>query len=244
MMEGHEQHPGRAASLTAIGLFGGTFDPVHFGHLRLATELAEAFHLEQVLFIPNGLPYHRGRDAHASDEQRLTMLKLATGRDARFGIDERELRREGPTYTYDTLAEVRKERGPDAALVFLLGSDAFAQVDTWHRWAELFDLAHFAVAIRADDSQWFAKGPGAFPKDVWPRITLNLRELLGSPAGKVMTFSMTPLAISSTAIRALVAEGSSIRYLAPDPVVEFIRSRHIYSRSTRPEAVEGQTQGR
>jgi nicotinate-nucleotide adenylyltransferase len=215
--------------LTALGLLGGTFDPIHFGHLRLATELAEAFRLEQVLFLPAGLPYQRGRSAHASNEQRLTMLKLATARDARFGIDERELRRDGPTYTYDTLVELRKERGADATLVFLLGSDAFARIDTWHRWTELFDLAHFAVAVRANDPNWFAKGPGAFPREVWPRITLNLRELLGSPAGKVMTFSMTPLAISSTAIRALAAEGSSIRYLTPDPVAEFIRSHRLYT---------------
>src|SRR5688572_23311525 len=213
----------------ATGLFGGTFDPIHFGHLRLATELSEAFRLEQVLFLPSGLPYQRGRPAHASNEQRLTMLKLATGRDARFGIDEREMRREGPTYTYDTLAELRRERGADATLVFLLGSDAFARIHTWHRWTELFDLAHFAVAVRANDPEWFAKGPGAFPREVWPRITLNLRELLGTPAGKVMTFSMTPLAISSTAIRALAGEGSSIRYLLPDSVAEYIRSHRLYT---------------
>jgi len=221
---------------SAIGLFGGTFDPIHFGHLRLATELAEAFRLEQVLFVPNGLPYHRGRTAHATDEQRLTMLKLATGRDARFGVDERELRRQGPTYTYDTLLELRRERGPDVPLVFLLGSDAFSRIDTWHRWTELFDLAHFAVAIRADDRNWFAKGPGAFPKEVWPRITLNLRELVGAPAGHVMTFSMTPLSISSTAIRAAASEGSSIRYLTPDPVVEYIRSHRIYAKAGAEEA--------
>ena len=217
--------------MTAIGIFGGTFDPIHFGHLRLATELSEAFHLEQVLFVPNGLPYHRGRTAHASDEQRVTMLKLATGRDARFGVDERELRRQGPTYTYDTLVELRRERGPETALVFLLGSDAFARIDTWHRWTELFDLAHFAVAIRADDANWFGKGPGAFPKEVWPRITLNLRELLGAPAGRVMTFSMTPLSISSTAIRTSASEGSSIRYLTPDPVAEYIRSHRLYAKA-------------
>ena len=215
--------------MTAIGVFGGTFDPIHFGHLRLATELSEAFRLDQVLFLPAGLPYQRGRSAHATNDQRLTMLKLATGRDARFGVDERELRREGPSYTYDTLVELRKERGADATLVFLLGSDAFARIDTWHRWTELFDLAHFAVAIRADDPQWFTKGPGAFPREIWPRITLNLRELLAAPAGKVMTFSMTPLAISSTAIRAAAAEGSSIRYLTPDPVAEYIRSHRLYT---------------
>ena len=212
----------------AIGLFGGTFDPVHFGHLRLATELAEAFHLDNVVFIPAGLPYHRGRDAHATSEQRLTMLKLATQRDARFGVDDRELKREGPTYTYDTLAEIRKERGPDQPLVFLSGSDSFEKIDTWHRWTELFDLAHFAVAIRADDQEWQSRGPGAFPKDAWPRITLNPREMLSAPAGKIMTFFMTPIAISSTAIRTLAHESASIRYLTPDPVVEYVRSHNLY----------------
>jgi len=214
--------------LGAIGLFGGTFDPVHFGHLRLATELAEAFHLDNVVFIPAGLPYHRGRDAHATSEQRLTMLKLATQRDARFDVDDRELKREGPTYTYDTLAEIRKERGPDQPLVFLSGSDSFEKIDTWHRWTELFDLAHFVVAIRADDQEWQSRGPGAFPKDAWPRITLNPREMLSAPAGKIMTFFMTPIAISSTAIRTLAHESASIRYLTPDPVVEYVRSHNLY----------------
>lgn len=216
----------------SVGLFGGTFDPIHFGHLRLATELAEAFKLERVIFLPAGLPYHRGTGAHASAEQRLTMVKLATQRDARFDVDDRELRRAGPTYTYDTLAEVRAERGPQVPLVFLLGSDAFGQIHTWHRWTELFDLAHFAVAIRADDTEWLSKGPGAFPADVGPRVTLNLRELLGSPAGKVMTFSMTPLAISSTAIRNLVRDDASVRYLTPDPVADYIRSHKLYMTGT------------
>jgi nicotinate-nucleotide adenylyltransferase len=217
-----------------LGLFGGTFDPIHFGHLRLATELAEAFHLERVIFLPAGLPYHRGRAAHATSEQRLTMLKLATARDARFDVDDRELKRDGATYTYDTLAEIRRERGPDAPLVFLTGSDAFGKIDTWHRWTELFDLAHFAVAIRANDEQWFSKGPGAIPKDAWPRITLNLREMLAAPAGRIMTFSMTPLAISSTSLRTLAGDGASIRYLTPDPVVEYIRSHQLYAREAQP----------
>jgi len=216
--------------LGALGLFGGTFDPIHLGHLRLATELGEAFHLEKVIFLPAGLPYHRGWDAHASGEQRITMLKLATQRDTRFDVDDRELKRGGETYTYDTLAEIRKERGPDTPLVFLTGTDSFATIDTWHRWTELFELAHFAIAVRADDAQWFSRGPGTFPRDCWPRITLNPRELAQSPAGKIMTFAMTPLSISSTAIRALAGEGSSIRYLTPDSVADYIRTHNLYSR--------------
>lgn len=196
--------------------------------MRLATEVAEAFRLEQVIFLPAGLPYHRGRSAHATNDQRLTMVKLATARDARFDVDDRELRREGPTYTYDTLVEIRKERGPDMPLVFLTGSDAFAKIDTWHRWTELFDLAHFVIAIRAGDEAWQSKGPGTFPKEAWPRITLNQREMLSAPSGKIMTFFMTSIAISSTAVRTLAGEGASIRYLTPDPVVEFVRSHDLY----------------
>ncbi len=212
-----------------LGLFGGTFDPVHLGHLRLATELGEAFGLEKVVFLPAGLPYHRGRAAHATNEQRLTMLKLATARDPRFDVDDRELRRPGATYTYDTLAEIRAERGPEVPIVWLIGTDAFAKIPTWHRWLELFDLAHFAVAVRANDAEWTHKGPGAYPREVWPRITLNPRDIAAAPAGKVISFSMTPLDISSSSIRTLAAEGASIRYLTPDPVVEYIRSHHPYS---------------
>jgi nicotinate-nucleotide adenylyltransferase len=228
--------------LAATGLFGGTFDPIHFGHLRLATELAEAFRLDKVVFIPAGLPYHRGRSAHATNEERLTMVKLATARDARFDVDDRELKRGGNTYTYDTLVEIRKERGPDVPLVFLAGTDAFAKIDTWHRWTELFDLAHFAVAVRGDDAQWLAKGPGVFPREAWPRITLNPHEVQTAPAGKIMTFAMTPLSISSTAVRASAGEGASIRYLTPDPVAEFIRSRNLYSAGRdRQEAPKSDT---
>jgi nicotinate-nucleotide adenylyltransferase len=223
------------ANLAPLGLFGGTFDPVHFGHLRLATELAEAFHLERVVFLPAGLPYHRGREAHATGEQRLTMLKLATARDVRFDVDDRELKREGETYTYDTLAQIRAER-PAQPLVFLIGSDAFGRIDGWHRSAELFDLAHFAVAVRADDAQWATKGPGAFPRETWPRITLNPRELLSAPSGKVISFAMTPLAISSTALRTLAAEGASIRYLTPDPVADYIRTHRLYSHEPAAQA--------
>lgn len=216
----------------AIGLFGGTFDPIHLGHLRLATELAEAFKLDQVVFIPAGLPYHRGRDAHATAEQRLTMVKLAVQRDSRFDVDERELKRSGPTYTYDTLAEIRAERGPEMPLVFLAGSDTFAGIEKWHRWQELFGLAHFAVAVRGGDEEWQSHGPGAFPRETWPYVTLDPREMRGAPAGKVMTFSMTPLSISSTAIRNLVREGSSIRYLTPDPVAEYVRAHKLYTAAT------------
>jgi nicotinate-nucleotide adenylyltransferase len=211
-----------------IGLFGGSFDPVHLGHLRLATELLEAFKLERVVFLPTGQPWQRGRETYAKGEDRLEMLKLATAAEPRFSVDDRELKREGPTFTYDTLSAYRAEVGAEVPLVWLCGTDAFAKIETWHRWLELFDLAHFATAVRADDREWLSKGPGAVPRPLWPRITLNLKDLLAAPAGKIMTFSMTPFAISSTAMRSLVATGASIRYLTPDPVVDFIQSRSLY----------------
>ena len=229
--------PGEGSGRTqrpAIGLFGGTFDPVHFAHLRLATELAEAFGLERVVFLPNGMPYHRGRDAHATAEQRLAMLRAALEGDARFEIDERELRRPGPTYTFDTLTEIRRERGPETPIVFLAGTDAFAKIDTWHRWKEVFGLAHFGVAVRAHDAAWVDRGAEAFPPEARARITTDARELLAAPAGKVMAFRMTELDISSTAIRALAGEGASIRYLTPDAVVDYIRTHNLYAHAPEP----------
>jgi nicotinate-nucleotide adenylyltransferase len=216
--------------LTApIGLFGGTFDPVHLGHLRLAAEMREAFRLERVVFLPTGHPWQRLRDAYASGEDRVRMLGLAIAGEPAFVVDDREVRRAGPSYSVDTLAEYRTERGPDAPLVFLCGTDAFARVETWHRWQALFDLAHFAVAVRADDHEWHSKGPGAIPKALWPRVTMSLNDLRTTPAGRIMTFAMTPLAISATAIRGLVQARSSIRYLTPDAVADYIDQRSLYT---------------
>jgi nicotinate-nucleotide adenylyltransferase len=212
----------------AIGLFGGAFDPVHFGHLRLAVELCEAFHLERVVFLPTGEPWHRGRPAIADAEARIAMLHLALAGEPRFSIDERETHRAGPTYTFDTLAEIRREVGADVPLVWLCGSDAFEKIDQWHRAGELFDLAHFAVAVRAEDAEWASKGPGAFPRATWPRFTLDPRELLASPAGKIATFAMTALPISSSAIRDMLAARASARYLLPEVVLDYIQANHTY----------------
>lgn len=212
----------------ALGLFGGTFDPVHFGHLRLAAEMREAFRLERVVFLPAGHPWQRERDTYASGADRVKMLELAIAGEPDFGVDDREVRREGPSYTVDTLEDYRRECGPDVPLVFLCGTDAFARVETWHRWESLFEFAHFAVAVRADDHEWLSRGPGAIPKALWPRVTMSLKDVLGSPAGRIMTFAMTPLAISSTAIRAMARVSASIRYLTPDPVVDFIHQHQLY----------------
>jgi nicotinate-nucleotide adenylyltransferase len=211
-----------------LGLFGGAFDPVHFGHLRLAMELREAFGLGRVVFLPTGQPWQRGRATFASGADRVAMLELATAGEPAFAVDDREVRREGPTYSIDTLEEVRAEVGPEQPLVFLIGTDAFAKIETWHRWESLFGLTHFAVAVRADDEAWTSRGPGAVPRELGPRMTTRLGDILKSPGGRIMTFAMTPLAISSTAIRALVRSRSSIRYLTPDAVIGHIRSHCLY----------------
>jgi len=211
-----------------LGLFGGSFDPVHFGHLRLATEVREAFGLARVVFLPAGNPWQRAGETRASGAERVRMLELAVAAEPAFGVDDREVRREGPSYTVDTLEEFRREQGPRAPLVFLCGTDVFARVDTWHRWESLFDLAHFAVAIRADDADWHSRGPGAIPRVLWPRVTTTLRDVLSEPAGRIMAFAMTPLAISSTALRGLAETGASLRYLTPDPVVDHIHQQQLY----------------
>jgi nicotinate-nucleotide adenylyltransferase len=213
---------------SALGLFGGTFDPVHIGHLRLAEELREALCLERVVFLPAGLPWQRGGGTHAGGAQRVRMLELAIAGEPAFAVDDREVRRQGPTYSADTLAEYRRERGPDTPIVFLCGTDAFARVETWHRWESLFDLAHFAVAVRADDREWLSQGPGAIPRPLWPRVTTSRKDVLSAPAGRIITFAMTPLAISSTAIRGLAQARGSIRYLTPDPVVDYIHQQQLY----------------
>jgi ribosome silencing factor RsfS/YbeB/iojap len=134
------------------------------------------------------------------------MLKLATARDARFDVDDRELQREGNTYTYDTLARSARSAARTRRSSSSTGSDAFAKIDTWHRWTELFDLAHFAVAIRANDEKWFSKGRAPSRRSLAADHAQPPRAAR-LPAGKIMTFSMTPIAISSTAIRTLAAEG-------------------------------------
>ena len=207
---------------------------MHFGHLRLATEMREAFRLERVVFLPAGHPWQRARGTFASGADRARMLALALAGEPAFVVDDREVRREGPTYTFDTLAEFRHELGAAAPLVFLCGTDAFARVETWHRWEELFGLAHFAVAVRADDAEWQSRGPGAIPRALWPRVTMSVRDLHASPAGHIMTFAMTPLAISSTAVRALLQSRASIRYLTPDPVVDYIHQHSLYGTAALP----------
>jgi nicotinate-nucleotide adenylyltransferase len=192
-----------------LALFGGTFDPVHLGHLSVAWEAAELLDAE-VRLMPASVPPHRPAPL-ANPEQRVAMLHAALQKQDRLAVDTRELHRAGPSYTYDTLSELRAELG-DRPLVLLLGADAFAGLPGWHRWRELFDVAHLGVLSR----------PGVepeLPHALWVEIdgrrTDDVAELRARPAGKVIELTVTPLEISATRIRELLAAGRDPRYLLP-----------------------------
>lgn len=211
-----------------IGVLGGTFDPIHFAHLRLAQEVAAAIGLEKVRFIPAGTPPHRSAPA-VTARHRSEMVRIAIAGNALFELDERELHRDGPSYSFDTLSGLRAELGK-RPLCLLLGADAFAALTTWHRWDELFGLAHLVVAHRPghDLDALQATLPGALREVVQQRLAPDVEPLRRSPAGAVLMQETTGLDISATRIRTLCGEGRSARYLLPDPVLEYIERNHLY----------------
>ncbi|NIO40741.1 MAG: nicotinate-nucleotide adenylyltransferase, partial [Burkholderiales bacterium] len=200
----------------AIGLFGGTFDPIHFAHLRLAEEIADAFHLQQVRLIPASVPPHRNQP-RASAEHRLAMTRLAAAGNARLCVDARELARPGISYTVDTLSEVRSETG-NTPLCLLMGTDAFVALTTWHSWQELFDLAHIIVARRPGFplEKLASALPEALRDEYTERLETQADVLRKTPAGRVFTHELTALDVSATALRDLISRNASLRYLLPD----------------------------
>jgi len=216
-----------------IGILGGSFDPIHFGHLRLALELYEDLGLRQVRLIPSGLPPHRA-PPFASPAQRLRMLKAALIDAPGLGIDERELARSGPSYTIDTLTSLRAELG-GVPLCLILGMDAFLSLNTWRRWHEIITLAHIIVAQRPGyDARTSKHDAGILPDAELASLIAECRitspqELANKPAGCILYWPVTQLDISSAHIRALVAAGKSPRYLVPDEVADTIKSQGIYS---------------
>jgi nicotinate-nucleotide adenylyltransferase len=206
-----------------IGIFGGTFDPVHNGHCRIALELCQQLDLDEVRFVPCGQPPHRGMP-QASAEQRLAMLQLAIAGQPEFSIDECELRRDGPSYMVDTLAAIRGEEG-DTPLCLLLGSDVFTGLTGWYHWRRLFELAHLVIAHR----------PGVELQAEGELLSLYQRcrgkdasSLRSRPAGYTLTCPVTQLDISSSGIRAELARGGNVRYLLPDDVWTYMRQQRLY----------------
>lgn len=207
----------------AIGIFGGTFDPVHFGHLRAASEAAERLPLKEFRLLPAGTPPHRSA-TFASAADRLAMLQLAVAGHPDLAVDDREVRREGYSYMVDTLAEIRAEEG-ETPLVLMIGQDAVNQLDAWHEWRKLFDLAHLVVMRRPKSRHHYS---GALFEELQPRLVDDARQLVRAPHGSVLPLEVTQLEISSTGIREQIASGRSPRFLLPDSVVRYIAERGLY----------------
>lgn len=217
--------------LQPLGLLGGTFDPIHFGHLRLAEEAREVLGLGEVALIPAGTPPHRDTPGSAA-RHRLAMVEQAIAGNPGLRCEDSEVRAEGRSYTVLTLERLRGREGTTRPLVLILGADAFAGLPDWHRAEELFDLAHIAVANRPGHAPHGRRWPGvlspALERLCDNRITSDTAALHTAPAGAVVPFDMTPLAISATLIRDLFAHGLSPRYLLPDSVVGYIARHSLY----------------
>ena len=207
-----------------IGLFGGTFDPIHYGHLRTAFELWQSLRLAQVRFLPTGNPPHRELSL-ASPELRLQMVNAAIAGQSAFVVDDREMRRTGISYSVDTLLDVRTEF-PQRSLCLMLGMDAFLGMPNWHRWQEIFDLAHVVVAHRPG---WKAPMTGPLGEVMVDRGTGSIHDLHQAKAGRVYVHAVTQLEISSTDLRQLIYAHRDLRYLVPDAVRELIVSTGCYA---------------
>ncbi len=214
-----------------LGLLGGTFDPIHNAHLRLAEEAADALGLGTVRLVPAGQPPHRG-EPMSSPEHRLAMVKLAARDNPRLEVDAAEVASRQASYTVLTLERLRAELGPTRPLVLILGADAFAGLASWHRWRDVFTLAHVAVANRPGHAPHERRWPAAIDPELdaecSPRLGRDASELAAAPAGRILPFDMTPLAISATRIRELLGSGQSARYLLPGPVLDYIGKHSLY----------------
>lgn len=217
-----------APPVPRIAMLGGTFDPVHLGHLRSAVELREALALDRVHMIPAARPPLRG-EPRVTPEERLTLLRLGIGDTPGLVADPRELERDGPSYSADTLAELRREYGPEARLVMALGHDAFLRLADWHAPERLFAEAHLVVVDRPDHA---AALPEALAALVDGREVETPDALMASPAGGLLRLRLpSRMAISATGVRRRLAEGRSVRYLLPEAVEARALSLGLYRRA-------------
>lgn len=205
-------------------ILGGTFDPVHFGHLRAAAELYEQLQVDDFRMLPAGQPPHRGR-TQASASDRLHMLKLALRAHPGIRLDDCEIRREGPSYMVDTLRQLRAAIGARRPLLLALGQDAANQLARWHRWQELPQLAHLVIMTRPDNPPAYQ---GELAAALQPRCIADSEQLWSLPAGLVLHLPITELAISSTDIRAQIAAGRDPAFLLPASVLAYIREQGLY----------------
>lgn len=210
----------------AVGIFGGTFDPIHFAHLRLAEEVADRLCLAQVRFIPSNIPPHRAAPS-VTPPHRLKMVELAIRDNGRFMLDDRECRRAGASYTVDTLRELRVEIGSAAPMYLMMGMDAYNLLTTWSRWRELYALTHIVIAQRPGHVLDLEALDADLAQETRTRRT-DVQELARGPAGKVVTLDIPALDISATGIRAKLRAGHSVRYLLPADVLDYIELHHLY----------------
>jgi nicotinate-nucleotide adenylyltransferase len=209
-----------------IGIFGGTFDPVHIGHLRSALEVAEFMALDQLRLIPSARPPHREAPQVAAQD-RLAMVELAVAGVAPLCVDDRELKRDKPSYSIDTLESLRSELAADDQLFLILGWDAFCGLPTWHRWNELLEHCHILVLQRPDAD---SEAPETLRNLLAARSISDPLTLEG-PGGQISFIWQTPLAVSATQIRTLLASGKSVRFLLPDAVLTYIHAHGLYRAS-------------
>ncbi len=209
-----------ARALLMIGVFGGTFDPIHYGHLRPAQEAVQQLALAELRFIPAAQPPHRPPPV-ASAAQRLAMVELAIRGLPGLRVDDRELQRGGLSYTVLTLESLRAEFG-HRPLCLLIGVDQFRSFETWQRWREIPDLAHLVVLNRPGAT------PGSLPGWARPRVCEDFRLLREAPAGRLAFLSVSPQDISATRIRAALTRGESVRGLLPEAVLDYIRTNQVY----------------
>lgn len=212
-----------------VAMFGGTFNPIHIAHLRAAVELRDALSLDAVHMVPAHLPPHRSAPG-VSSEDRLSMLKLALADTPGLIADDREIRRDGPSWSLDTLASLRAQYGHQARLLMVLGRDAFLKLHEWHEPAALFDHAHILVIGRPESHETHCQ---ALEDLVASRRVDSIEALMASPCGSVFDYDRTTaMAISATAIRQMLAAGRSVRYLMPPAVEAFIDQNGLYGESS------------
>jgi nicotinate-nucleotide adenylyltransferase len=197
----------RVGDRRRLGVMGGTFDPIHHGHLVAASEVQSWFDLDEVVFVPTGQPWQKTDREVSAAEDRYLMTVIATASNPRFSVSRVDIDRTGPTFTVDTLRDLQAERGPEWDLFFITGADALEQILSWRDPDELFALAHFVGCTRPEHS-----------------LTAE-----GLPADKVTLVEVPALAISSTECRERVAQGEPIWYLVPDGIVQYITKRRLYS---------------
>jgi nicotinate-nucleotide adenylyltransferase len=211
-----------------IGLLGGSFDPIHAGHLALARAALERLGLAQVRFIPAGHPWQKGEITDAA--HRARMVALAIAGEPRFTLDLSEVERPGPSYTIDTLRALRASLGPDVPLVLVLGADQMERLDTWREWQRLLDFAHIAVARRNDAVLTLSWPLQTFYNEHWARAA----QLRDRPAGCIVDLEMAPVDASATEIRALLRAPASpkrdarLAQIVPAPVLDYIRAHDLY----------------